>query len=56
MPSDVRGMFHNSSGHLRHVVAFELSATVTCIQNKVHLTNIVPALCSSNVYRLLLIG
>ena len=49
-------MFHNSSGHLRHIIAFELSATASCIQNKVHLINIVPELCSSSVNRFLLTG
>jgi len=56
MPSEIHGMFHNSSGHLRRVVAFELSAAASCIQNKVLLINIVPELCSSIVNRFLLIG
>jgi hypothetical protein len=49
-------MFHSFSGHLRRVVGFELSAAASCIQNKVHLINIVPELCSSSVNRFLLIG
>lgn len=56
MPSEVQVMFHNCSGHLRHVVAFELSAAASCIQNKVHLITVVPELCSSSVNRFLLIG
>jgi hypothetical protein len=54
VPSGVHRMFHNSSGHLRHIVALELSATASFILNKFNLINIVSELCSNSVNRFLL--